>query len=181
MLTALLSLHDSFGGTTGSPKIIVLATEGTPNTCGNSGVDHTQQSVDQTTANLTDKNISLYVINLGGNANTTFLQKIANAGVGSATNVPYYSASSVATLTTAFTTVFNTLIDCKLTLDGTIDPNQASLGTVKSNGMSLAFTTDWTVVDTHTIQLVGAACTTYKAAPITPEITATFTCGATRP
>ena len=36
-------------------------------------------------------------------------------------------------------------------------------------------------LDAHTIQLVGAACTAYKAPVTAPEITATFACGATKP
>jgi len=177
---ALLSLHDSFGNVTGGPKVIVLATDGTPNACGNNGVDHTTQAVAQAAANLADKDIKLYVMGLG-NVSTTFLQKIANAGVGSTTNVPYYTASSEAQVQTNYQTIFDAVMDCSLTLDGTIDPNQASLGIVKSNGTTLAFTTDWTVIDTHTIKLVGQACTDYKASMTSPEITATFTCGATRP
>jgi hypothetical protein len=172
---SLLSLHDSFGNVTGDPKVIVLATDGTPNSCGNPGVDHTQQA-----ANLNDKNIKLYVIGLGG-VNTGFLQSIANAGVGSTTNVAYYTSSSLTDVTNNYKTIFDTIMDCELKLDGTIDPNQASLGIVKSNGTALVFTDQWTVVDTHTIKLVGQACTDYNAAPTAPEITATFTCGATRP
>lgn len=173
---ALLSLHDSFGNVAGGPKVIVLATDGTPNSCGNPGVDHTQQAVDQTLANFNDKHIELYVIGLGG-VDTNFLQKIANAGLGSTANVPYYSSGSLTDVIANYTTVFNAVIDCSMTLDGTIDVAQASLGTVKSNGTTLVYTTDWTAVDAHTIKLVGQACTAYKAAATTPEITATFTCG----
>lgn len=173
---ALLSLHDGFGNVTGDPKVIVLATDGTPNSCGNPNVDHTQQAVDQTLANYNDKHISLYVIGLGG-VDTTFLQKIANAGLGSTTDVPYYTSNSAADVLAGYTSVFHAVLDCKLTIDGTIDVAQASLGTVKSNGTALAYTTDWVAVDAHTIKLVGSACTAYNAAATAPEITATFTCG----
>ncbi|HEX7700236.1 MAG TPA: VWA domain-containing protein, partial [Kofleriaceae bacterium] len=173
---ALLALHDSFGNVTGDPKVIVLATDGTPNSCGNPNVDHSQQAVDQALANFNDKHISLYVIGLGG-VDTNFLQKIANAGLGSTTNVPYYSTNSAANVLAGYTSVFNAVLDCEMTIDGTIDVAQASLGTVKSNGMALAYTTDWVAVDDHTIKLVGMACSNYNAAPTAPEITATFTCG----
>jgi hypothetical protein len=172
----LLALHDSFGNVTGEPKVIVVATDGTPNSCGNPNVDHTQQAVDQTLANFNDKHISLYVIGLGG-VDTTFLQKIANAGLGSTTNVPYYSTNSAEDVQAGYTSVFNAILDCKLTIDGTIDVAQASLGTVKSNGTALVYTSDWIAVDDHTIQLVGGACTAYNTAATAPEITATFTCG----
>jgi hypothetical protein len=173
---ALLALHDTFGNVTGDPKVIVLATDGTPNSCGNPGVDHTQEAVAQALANFNDKHIQLYVMGLGG-VDTTFLQDIANAGLGSTTNVPYYSSASLTDVTANYTSIFNAIVDCKMTIDGTIDVAQASLGTVKTNGTTLAYTTDWTAVDDHTIQLVGQACTDYKSAPTAPEITATFTCG----
>lgn len=173
---ALLSLHDSFGNVVGDPKIIVLATDGTPNSCDNPNVDRTQQAVDQALANFNDKHISLYVIGLGG-VDTGFLQKIANAGLGTTTDVPYYSTHSAADVQASYTSVFDAVLDCKMTVNGTIDVAQASLGTVKSNGTALAYTTDWIAVDAHTIQLVGQACIDYNTATTLPEITATFTCG----
>jgi hypothetical protein len=173
---ALLALHDTFGNVTGDPKVIVVATDGTPNSCGDPTVDHTAQAAAQALANFNDKHIKLYVIGLG-NVDTNFLQQIANAGVGSTTDVTYYTSNSLAQVTANYTSIFNEVIDCKMTLDGTIDVAQASLGTVKSNGTTLTYPTEWTAVDTHTIQLLGTACDNYKNAPSPVEVTATFTCG----
>jgi hypothetical protein len=183
---ALTSMVTSFGGSTGMKKTIVLATDDPPYGCNSNGGNTTDidNSITEATA-LYNLGVSLYVIGLGnghGDGNwTPFLQHIANAGVGSTANVTYYTANSQAELLTAYQTILGSVVNCEMTLDGTIDPNQASLGIVKSDTTMLTFTTDWTVVDTHTIKLVGQACTNYNAATTPPEITATFTCGATRP
>jgi von Willebrand factor type A domain len=158
----------------GAKKYIVLATDGVPNSCTSNTGDRTDDAVTATTAAYT-AGISTYVIGLG-NVPTSFLQPMANAGVNTTTGTVYQSADATA-LATNYTAIFNTIIDCEMTLDGTIDVAQASLGTVKSNGTALTYSTDWTAVDDHTIKLVGTACSDYNAAVTAPEITATFTCG----
>ena len=126
--------------------------------------------------------ISTYVIGIkenGNNVPISFLQPMANAGLGntSATSSPTYAAGTATDITSYYTAIFNQIFDCRLTLDGTIEVAQASLGSVKSNGTELAYSTDWTAVDDHTIQLLGAACAAYNAATPVPAITAVFTCG----
>jgi hypothetical protein len=162
---------------TGSKKVIVVATDGVANSC-NSNQDSPTAAVTAATTAYTNQ-ISTYIIGLG-NADgdgswTGFQTDMANAGAGGTGTS--YNATTPATLTAAYTSIFNLVLDCELTLDGTIDVAQASLGTVKSNGTELVYTTDWTAVDEHTIKLVGAACTAYNTAATAPEITATFTCG----
>ena len=162
----------------GSKKVIVLVTDGVSNSC-NSNQDSPAAGLAAVTAARATNGITTYIIGLGNadgdGAWTGFKSDVANAGAGG-TGTPY-QANSLTDLTTAYTTIFNLVLDCEMTIDGTIDVAQASLGTVKSNGMELEYTTEWTAVDDHTIKLVGAACTAYNAAPTTPEITATFTCG----
>ena len=161
----------------GSKKVIIVATDGVANSC-NSNSDNPTPAVTAATTAYTNQ-ISTYIIGLGnadgdGNWNT-FQTNMANAGVGGTGTT--YNVTSPATLATAYTTIFNLVLDCEMTLDGTIDIAQASLGTVKMNGTALEYTTDWTAVDDHTIKLVGQKCTDYNSAMTTPEITATFTCG----
>jgi hypothetical protein len=162
----------------GSKKVIVVATDGVANGCTSQNDNPTPAITAATTAYATNQ-ISTYIIGLGnadGDPNwTSFQTNMANAGVrGTGT---MYNVTSPDALTTAYTTIFNLVLDCELTLDGTIDVAQASLGTVKLNGTALVYTTDWTAVDEHTIKLVGQKCIDYNSAVTTPEITATFTCG----
>ncbi|HEX7700237.1 MAG TPA: vWA domain-containing protein [Kofleriaceae bacterium] len=162
----------------GSHKVIILATDGVANSCGNN-MDDATPSVTLLTNAYNNNQIKSYTIGFGddgGDNNwTPFLTSMANAGVGGAGTK--YNAMSLADVTADYTSIFNAVLDCEMTLDGTIDPAQASLGTVKSSGTTLTYTTDWKALDTHTIQLVGKACTDFNNAPTVPEISATFTCG----
>jgi len=177
---AIHAVVGTLGAATAKRKTIVLVTDGVPNQCNSNTGDRTDEAVTEVTTGY-GQGISFYIIGLGNVGSTTYLQKMANAGVGSTTNATYWDANSPADVTTAYQTIFDKVLDCELSLDGTIDVAQASTGTVKSNGTMLAYMTDWVAVDAHTIQLVGAACTSYKAAVTAPEITATFACGATHP
>jgi von Willebrand factor type A domain len=167
----------------GSKKVIVIATDGVPNDCNSNTDDHTTQAVTAATNAYNSFGITTYVIGLGngggGGGWTNFLQKIANAGTNNttATPSPYWDANNPTDVTNDYNAIFNTVLDCELTLNGTIDVAQASLGTVRSNGTMLTYSTDWTAVDEHTIKLLGNVCTMYNAATPPPEITATFTCG----
>ena len=162
----------------GSQKVMIIATDGVANSCGGNTDDPTP-SVTLVTNAYTNNQIKTYTIgfgNDGGDGNwVPFLTSMANAGVGGAGTK--YNAMSLTDVTADYRSIFDAVLDCELTLDGTIDPAQASLGTVKSNGATLAYTTDWKALDAHTIQLVGKACTDFNNAPSLPEITATFTCG----
>jgi hypothetical protein len=166
----------------GSQKVMIIATDGVANSCGDNNDDPTPSETLVANAYTTNQ-IKSYTIGFGNDGGndpnwTPFLTAMANAGVGGAGTK--YNAMSLADVTADYTAIFNAVLDCELTLDGTIDPAQASLGTVKSNGTTLAYTTDWKALDTHTIQLVGKACSDFNNAPTVPEITATFTCGSTQ-
>ncbi|HEY0252858.1 MAG TPA: hypothetical protein VGC41_15085, partial [Kofleriaceae bacterium] len=182
LASALGKVADTdFAKTSTDPhRAVVLVTDGVPNVCNNTGVDDTTASVTATTA-LYTLGVKTYVIGLephdGVGNDTTyadFLKGVADAGVGGAGTVN--KGDSQANLTAAFKTVFDQLIDCSFTVDGTIDVNNASTGMVTYDGASLAYTTDWTVVDPHTIRLSAAKCDTYKAAATLPVIAASL-CG----
>jgi hypothetical protein len=162
----------------GSKKVIVLATDGVANSC-NSNQDSPTAALTAVTTAYATNQITTYIIGLGNADNdpswTTFQKNVADNGAGGA-GTPY-NAQSLGDLTTAYNSIFNIVLDCELTIDGTIDVAQASLGTVKLNGTALVYTTDWTAVDDHTIKLVGQKCADYNSAMTPPEITATFTCG----
>jgi hypothetical protein len=160
----------------GSPPAIVLATDGLPNSC-NSTADTSAQTVQAVQAAFT-AGIRLYIIGIAGVA-TQFLQDVANAGTGvpAGGSAMYYTSNSPASMTAAFQSIIGGVLSCDLTINGTIDPNQASSGMVTLDGMQLTYGTDWTVVNGNTLELLGAACTTLKTAA-NPTVTATFSCGA---
>jgi hypothetical protein len=165
----------------GSPPIILLATDGEPNACGN-GNDN-GRSVAATMAAYTN-GIRLFIIGLQSNGaplNPQFLQDMANAGAGVAAgqpNAPYYTANDPASLVSAFNTIINGVLSCDLQLSGSIDPSQAMSGQVTLNGMTLTYGTDWTLdPNGMTIHIIGSACDTLKNSP-NPTVDAAFPCGA---
>lgn len=160
---------------TGSPPIILLATDGEPNSCSN-GADG-GASVAATQAAYA-AGIRLFIIGLA-NLNTNFLQQMANAGVGATggTNAPYYTANDPTSLVNAFNMIINGVLSCDLSISGQVDPATAMNGTVTLNGMTLTYGTDW-VVDPNgmVIHLLGTACDTLKSA-MNPTVDASFPCG----
>jgi hypothetical protein len=182
VVEAITSVVGTLAAGTGKHKTIVLATDGVPNQCNSNAGDRTDEAVAEVSTAF-GEGIGFFIIGLGNTGSTAYLQKMANAGVGATggTNAQYWDANSQADVTAAYQAIFDKVLDCELSVDGTIDLAQASTGTVKSNATTLGYTTDWIALDAHTIQLVGATCTAYKAAVTAPEITATFACGATKP
>jgi hypothetical protein len=160
----------------GSPPIIVLATDGEPNSCSSSTTD-TGPSI-TAAGNAYAAGIRLYILGLSG-LNTTFLQDMANAGVGApaGTDAPYFTADDPTSLHDAFAAIIGGVLSCDLTLSQSISQQQASQGTVTLNGTTLTLGTDWTLLpDGTTIELQGAACDTLKSTP-NPVVDASFPCG----
>lgn len=168
------------GGTFGAlpgKKVIVIASDGDPNKCDDQN-NHISEALDSATAAFANQHIETYIIGLSDDPSDSFLQRMANAGVGSATDVTKYRANSQTDVANDYAAIFDLVIDCSFALDGTIDPAQASLGSVKVNGTPLTYGTDWEAVDATTIRLLDTACSDYKVATTEPAVTATFTCGA---
>ena len=160
----------------GSPPIIVLATDGLPNSC--AGADSQVESV-TSARNAYTAGIRTFVLGIAG-VNDGFLQNMANAGQGvqqGQTAAKYYTANSPAELKTAFEQIIGGVVSCELNINGTVDPELAKGGSVKLNGMDLTYGTDWEVVNATTIRLVGQACDTLKGST-NPQVQASFPCGA---
>lgn len=157
----------------GSPPIILLATDGDPNACGN-GNDNGRSVNSATTAY--GLGIRTFIIGLAG-LNTGFLQQMANAGTGM-TGAPYYTANNPTQLVNAFNSIISGVISCDLTISQPVDPGSAPGGVVTLNGATLTFGTDWTLdPDGMTIHILGTACDTLKSTP-NAMVDAAFPCGA---
>lgn len=156
----------------GSPPVIVLATDGLPNSC-NANDDTTAQTV-TAAGNAYAAGIRVFVLGIAG-VNDSFLQQVASAGVGMA-NAPYYTANSPAQLQAAFQQIIGGVVSCDLMITGNIDPSQAAGGTVTLDGQTLTYGTDWTLVGGNTIELQGSACDTLKNTA-NPSVDASFPCG----
>jgi hypothetical protein len=161
----------------GSPPVIVLATDGLPNSC--SGDDGQAQSV-AAAAGSYGAGVRLFMLGVGGGINDQHLQAMANAGAGilpGQPNAPYYLANTPADLKSAFDQIISGVTSCELTINGTIDESQAASGTVTLNGTALTYPSDWELVNGNIIRLKGSACDTLKSTPGS-TVDASFPCGA---
>jgi hypothetical protein len=170
----------------GSPPIIVLATDGLPDTCENADP---RNAAEQTAANATavaaaqrswTAGIPLFYLSVGDDVTNAHAQAMANAGAGldpATGTAMFYRANNPAELTAAFNSIIGGVLSCELDLDGQVDPTQGSSGMVTLNGVPLDFGTDWELVDGDTIRLLGAACDTLMMST-NPSVTAVFPCGA---
>lgn len=166
-----------------SPLVIVVATDGEPDTC---AVPNPQQGQPESIAAAQAAyaaGVRLYMLGVGDEVGAPHLQDMANAGaglpVGGATNAPYYQANDPAALVAAFQQIVNGVRECTFTVDGTVDLAQAPFAEVVLNGVVLGYQdpNGWHMVDEHTLQLDGAACDTFKNDP-SVNFSATFPCGA---
>ena len=159
----------------GSPPIIVLATDGLPNSC--AGDDTQAQSV-VSAKNAYTAGVRTFVLGIAG-VNDSFLQSMANAGQGvqqNQTNAKFYTANSPADLQMAFQQIIGGVVSCELTINGTVDVDQAKGGSVTLNGMQLMYGSEWELVNGTTIRLLGQACENLKGSS-NPVVKATFPCG----
>lgn len=174
MTMAIQSFMGAGAPPAGSPPIIVLATDGDPNSC--DGATNGQTDSINAAAAAHAAGIDVYVLGMNlGASQLANLQAVANAGSGT-TNATVYLGDNPAQLKAAFDTIINGVVSCQLDLSGNINVTQAANGEVKLNGRILMFGTEWNAVDENTIELVGAACTELKNTA-SPSVTAKFPCG----
>lgn len=170
----------------GSPPIIVLATDGLPDTCEdrNPTKGAAQDAANATSVAAAQRayaaGIRLFFLFIGGEDAGTHPKQMANAGAGkdpvTGDEVPFI-ATNPAALTAAFNTIIGGVVSCELKLSGSVSAADAPNGIVKLNGTTLVYNTDWTLdPDGLTLRLVGGACTTLKAAA-NPTVDAEFPCG----
>lgn len=160
----------------GSPPIIVLATDGIPNSCSDEQGGGRDASV-TAARNAYNAGIPVYVLAIDIEDN--HFTDLANAGQGHQNgqpNIPYYRSSNATQLKAAFDTIIKGVISCDLALTSSIDEAQASTGVVTVNGNTLTYGSDWTLVNGNVIRLLGGACDALKVAN-NPSVNASFPCG----
>jgi len=164
----------------GSPPVIVLATDGLPNTCDSSDVNDASKAATVTAAaNAFKAKFPLYVLAVGNgfDSDLTFKQALTDAGQG-IQNATTYSATNTDSLTKAFQDIIRGVVSCDLNVtNGTINSDDAASGTVTVDGTKLTYMTDWTLdASGKIIHVIGAACTALKNSA-NPVVEATFPCG----
>jgi hypothetical protein len=170
------------------PKIIVLATDGEPDTCaekdpapGSQGAIAAQQLSVKAAQEAYDKKIQTFVIAVGNQISQAHLQDVANAGagkpIGGGDNAKYYQPTDQQALIDAFNEIINGVRTCVFTLNGKVDAASAGLGAVVLDGQSLGYNdpNGWKLNSESEIELVGAACDTIQSGE--HDLTVKFPCG----
>ncbi len=178
--TALLTALPT--GPHDGPRIIVLATDGEPDTCAVPNPQEGQPEAVAAAQAAWTAGVRLFILSVGSDVGAAHLQDMADAGAGlptgGTTHAPYYVATDPAELTTAFDTIIHGVRSCTFTLDGEVDPADWSAGAVSLDGAPLTYEDPdgWVLTDGHTLVLQGTACTTFleEAAPV---LSAQWPCG----
>jgi hypothetical protein len=171
------------------PTIIVLATDGEPDTCETPDPNPTAEAHAEAIAAAQNAyqnaGIQTFILSVGNDVSDSHLQEMANAGTGLAPNgsegdADFWKATTPQGLEDAFNTIIGGSISCEVQMDKRFDDKDEACdnGNVQLNGTPLSCPEDWQVkpgVD-DIIELVGSACDTFKSGAAT--FSAVFPCGA---
>lgn len=163
------------------PKVIVLATDGEPDTCAEPNPQNGQEEALAAAQAAHAAGVETYVISVGDDVSQDHLQEMANAGVGldpqGVELATYYQALDTDDLIDAFDEIISGVTSCVFELEGIVDLDLVCEGTVELDGVELECMTDWHLLDPSTLELLGDACETLQdGEPHT--LTATWPCGA---
>ncbi|TKD04518.1 vWA domain-containing protein [Polyangium fumosum] len=163
------------------PKIIVLATDGEPDTCAEPNPQNGQDESIAAAQAAFGKDVRTFVISVGADVSLGHLQDLANAGaglpIGGAEKAPYYQALNPQTLIDAFDEIINGVRSCVLKLNGIVDETAAAEGQVYLDGKALPYNdmNGWRLNAPDEIELLGAACDTIKQGD--HSLSVQFPCG----
>jgi len=163
------------------PRIIVLATDGNPDTCVDADAHDlaSQMKSEASVQAAYAAGLQTFVLSVGDEVALAHLQKLANAGQGVPLDTgteKYYVANNPAELVDGFAQIILGVRSCVLNLNGAIAPGGESEGIVTLNGAVLEYGSDWIMLDGDTMELLGAACDMWlTVADVT--LTAEFPCG----
>ncbi len=168
----------------GGAMVIVLATDGEPDTCSEPNPQNGQQDSIEGAQYAFENGIGVVILSVGREVSTPHLQDMANAGsglpIGGAQNAPFYVADDPQTLLDSFDEIIQNARACVFALDGKVEPlSYAKYGKVSLNGQELTYDDPdgWTLVDASTLKLQGAACQTFLDKDDV-ALSASFPCGA---
>ena len=150
-----------------APQIVILATDGEPNSCGGSGGGGSMQTNYQPSMDAVTKGTKLgvktYVFSLADSTGAfhDHLQQLANLGNPAANGAAkLYEPSSPAQLASDLQSLVGAALSCEVALDGAVEQGSECSGTVSLNGRALGCNQadGWKLLDAHRIELQGAAC-----------------------
>jgi hypothetical protein len=175
--------------TTPGPKILLLATDGDPDTCAAPNSNGTQAPRDFTvwaTTRTYDAGIKTYVLSIGADIDEAHQQSVANVGLGfnadAGDAAPLFRTSNRQQVLDALNQIILGVRSCKFTLNGAVVPGTEALGSVTLNGAPLGLNNPngWKLSSPTEIEITGTACTTVKTSP-SAKVSVRFPCGAIVP
>jgi hypothetical protein len=182
------SIEDSLPPADG-PTIIVLATDGEPNTCADphNKTDAAKDLSVEAATRSHDAGFDLFVLSVGNGVSDAHLQEMANVGVGLATNgsegnAQYWRGNDAQSLEAAFTAIISDSISCDIQIDKPFEDEIKACNDpesdVRLNGNPLSCPSEWEPSPDAAdfIRLNGSACTEFKSGQAT--FAAEFPCGA---
>lgn len=162
------------------PKIIVLGTDGEPDTCAEPNPQNGQGEAIAAAERAFDDGIRTFVISVGDDVGEDHLQDMANAGVGLPLDgpemAPYFLALDPEELVSAFQTIVGGVTGCVFTINGEVDTAKAAQGKVALDGVELEFGSEWIMLDGKTFEVLGAACDIIQDGDL-HHVSAVFPCG----
>lgn len=166
------------------PKIIVVATDGEPDTCAQPNPQEGQSLAIEATEAAYGSGVETFIISVGSDISESHLQEMANAGVGwmpGDEDAPFYVPADQDALVADFREIINGVRSCVFELDSEILPGQEDQGTVTVNGVEIPYDDPdgWVVNDSAEIELLGAACQAIQDGDV--DVQVEFTCQALVP
>lgn len=160
------------------PKIIILATDGMPDTCAEPNPQNGEEESLAAAEAAFAEGIKTVVLSVGPEVSQDHLQDMANAGAGvnGGGDAPYYQALDQGALIEAFEQIIGGVRECTFTLNGKVTGDPA-VGSVLLDGQPVTYNdpNGWRLNNPSEIELVGEAC--QKIQEGEHNLTVTFPCG----
>lgn len=177
VLAGLVAAPDREG-----PVLVVLATDGEPNSCGDANPNY-QPSIDAVTR-IAATGIETYVVSLAA-ASGMFhdhLQQLADIGAGVASGAPLYEPNNPEELAADLELLIGGAVGCDVALNGSIEPGGECQGEVALNGVALTCNdaNGYVLGDPRHIRLQGSSCDSFMTSG-NAMVTVRFPCNVFRP
>ena len=169
VVPTLLGLPDD------GPKVIVVATDGEPDTCAEPNPQNGQGVAVTAATNSFDAGVPVYIISVGSDISDQHLQDMANAGLGvqpGDPDAPFWKANEPQALLDAFNTIINGVRDCKLELNGEVQEGKEEECAVEINMQEVPYNDPdgWQLNSPSEIELVGQACDSIQEGEVEVDI-----------
>lgn len=158
------------------PRVLLLVTDGDPDTCAQPDPQNGQQEALDGAARAHAAGIDVYVLGVSLDISGDKLQQLANAGQGKRTDArwgvdadaarPYQASSSVAELTQQLQQILERVPLCEVQLEREVEAAELGPGSVTLDGQRLELNAPngYRLKDARRLEIVGAACESLKNA-----------------